>query len=575
MIELMEPPKAAVRALKPGNTLPREARVNAFCDGKVGVWKLVVSLSKGKIVSDEFLESARPMILIEEFMAMEDVVRSDARFIAACEKRGVTDMSLVCIDPWSAGNFGIAEEEGRHICHTFAWLRTREHDNLYAHPIEGVCAIVDIKTQEVLRVDDHGVVPVPMTEYNFDQKFRTDFRDDLKPLDVVQPEGVSFTVDDQRITWHDWSILAGFNAREGLTLHDISFAGRDLLYRASLAEMVVPYGSPLGGHPRKSVFDIGEYGIGKLANSLKLGCDCLGAIAYLDAWLNDWNGDPYCIENAICIHEEDYGILWKHLDLRTDRVDVRRARRLVVSSISTVGNYEYGSYWYFYLDGTIEYEIKATGILNTAACEPGNAGKYATEVAPGVVGQIHQHVFCARLDMAVDGDRNSVIECNTRAEPYDDRNPYGNAFYVEQTPLNTELAACRRADPTSQRFWTFVNSNKHNQVGGAVGYKLEPQHTLTPFIHPNSPSGKRSGFIQNHLWVTAYDPEERYPAGDFMNHSDGKRRAAGICRQGPSDRQQRYRCLACIRSASPAAAGGFSGSALRYRRLQADADRFL
>ena len=134
-----------------------------------------------------------------------------------------------------------------------------------------------------------------------------------------------------------------------------------------------------------------------------------------------------CIKNGICIHEEDYGILWKHWDFRTDRTEVRRARRLVISSISTVGNYEYGSYWYFYLDGTFELEIKATGIINTVACEPGKPEKYGVEVSPGVVGQVHQHLFCARLDMAVDGDDNAFVECDTLAEPLGPDNPYGNA----------------------------------------------------------------------------------------------------------------------------------------------------
>ena len=125
--------------------------------------------------------------------------------------------------------------------------------------------------------------------------------------------------------------------------------------------MVVPYGSPDNAHYRKNVFDVGEYGLGKLTNSLALGCDCLGSIHYLDTWISDIDGNPMCMENAICIHEEDNGILWKHWDWRTDRTEVRRSRRLVISSIATVGNYEYGLYWYFYLDGSIEFEVKATG----------------------------------------------------------------------------------------------------------------------------------------------------------------------------------------------------------------------
>ena len=123
-------------------------------------------------------------------------------------------------------------------------------------------------------------------------------------------------------------------------------------------------------------------GIGKLANSLKLGCDCLGAIQYLDCWMAGIDGEPMVIENGICIHEEDHGILWKHFDIRLETTEVRRARRLVISSISTVGNYEYGSYWYFYLDGEIEFEMKATGIINTVGCEPGRGANTGPRSPP-------------------------------------------------------------------------------------------------------------------------------------------------------------------------------------------------
>lgn len=49
----------------------------------------------------------------------------------------------------------------------------------------------------------------------------------------------------------------------------------------SLTEMVVPYAAPEFPHPRKFAFDVGEYGMGMLSNSLSLGCDCLGEIHYL------------------------------------------------------------------------------------------------------------------------------------------------------------------------------------------------------------------------------------------------------------------------------------------------------
>ena len=344
-IELLEPEKSVVRQYKPGNPIKREARVNLFKVREDGVWRLTVSLAQGKVLTSKYVQTAKPMIQLEQFTAIEDAVRAAPEFIAACKKRGIEDMSLVCIDPWSAGNFDIPGEDGRYLAHIFAWLRLRENDNLYAHPIGGLNAVVDIKTYEIIRVDDHEIIPIPEAEVNYETEFIKKPRTPYRPLNIVQPEGVSFKLDGHRLEWDRWSVLVGFNSREGLTLHDISYDGRPVAHRASLVEMVVPYGTTEKGHFRKNVFDIGEYGIGKLANSLKLGCDCLGAIAYLDAHLATMDGKVVTIENAICIHEEDAGLLWKHWDFRSNNVESRRARRLVISCIATVANYEYGLFW--------------------------------------------------------------------------------------------------------------------------------------------------------------------------------------------------------------------------------------
>ena len=79
-----------------------------------------------------------------------------------------------------------------------------------------------------------------------------------------------------------------------------------------------------------------------MANSLKLGCDCVGTIHYFDAHMVNMAGEAETIENAVCMHEEDYGTLWKHTDWRTNHCEVRRSRRLVISFFATVGNYDYG-----------------------------------------------------------------------------------------------------------------------------------------------------------------------------------------------------------------------------------------
>ncbi len=145
------------------------------------------------------------------------------------------------------------------------------------------------------------------------------------------------------------------------------------------------------------------------------------------------------MRNAICVHEEDFGILWKHTDIFNGSAQSRRQRRLVVSFFTTVGNYDYGFYWYFYLDGTIECEVKMTGVVFTAA-HPGGDYPYSTEVAPGLGAPVHQHLFSARLDMSVDGLANAVEEVDVTGLPIGPDNPYGNAIARQVTRLSSEAS---------------------------------------------------------------------------------------------------------------------------------------
>jgi primary-amine oxidase len=524
-ISLCEPTKEIVAAFRAGDTAPRLAFVCAFDRTNGQVHEARVDLAAGRVLEWRHVPNVRPRILFDDIKLVGDVARADPRFRAALARRGITDVDRVQVDPWSAGNYGLPDEEGRRISHTFCWYRSEPHDNGYAHPIEGLCAVVDLDRAEVLRIDDYGDAPVPMGNRNYAARYRHDFRTDVKPLEVVQPEGPSFTVQGNEVRWQKWRLRVGFNAREGLVLHTVGYEDggslRSILHRAALSEMVVPYAHPGGGHFRKNAFDVGEYGIGVLANSLTLGCDCLGTIHYFDAWLNDSKGDPYCIENAICLHEEDHGILWKHTDLFTGEVDVRRSRRLVLSSISTVGNYEYGLFWYFYQDGSIHFEVKATGILNTAGLRPGEAPAFGAMVSPGVYAHYHQHVFNMRLDMAIDGQRNRVVEVDTLAVPMGPDNPYGNAFTVRETVLESEQRAQRNVDFNTARLWKIASAERRNGLGQPTAYRLMALNPIPTFSNPDSMVVRRATFMTRQLWVTAFHPDEMYAAGPYPNQSGG------------------------------------------------------
>jgi len=525
MVVLNEPPKSVVLNFKDGDAIEREAFVITLDNAAGATYEAIVSLTSGSVKSWQHIPNVQPPIMLDEYFECEAAVKANPEFQEALKKRGITNTELVMVDPWSAGNYGIEDEKGQRLSRALCWVRSSPTDNGYARPIEGVIVVVDLNSMEVVKVEDYGVVALPPNPGNYAAEFIPAFRTDLKPLNIVQPEGPSFKIQGHFVCWQKWQFRIGFTPREGLVIYTVGYEDqgrvRPIFYRAALSDMVVPYGDPRPQHYRKNAFDVGEYGVGTLANSLTLGCDCLGEIYYFDAVMTNSRGKGVTIPNAVCMHEEDYGILWKHTDWRTAQTEVRRSRRLVVSFVSTVGNYEYGFFWYFYQDGTIQYEVKLTGIVNTAAAAPGETPKYGSLIAPQLNAPIHQHFFNVRLDMSVDGENNTVYEVNTEAEPLGPDNPYGNAFFAKSTPLATESEAQRIINPLSGRYWKVVNPSVLNSLGQPVGYKLVPGDNILPFAHPDSSLLKRAGFMTKHLWVTPYQPDEQFGAGDYPNQHPG------------------------------------------------------
>jgi primary-amine oxidase len=533
MVHLHEPPKAEVLAYEPGAPIERSAFLMVFDATTGATHEAVVNLTRGTLVSwvqhvTDVAPYGQPPVLVEDFFNCDKIVKADEGWRKAIKRRGLTDeeIKLVQVDPFSAGNFGFPLEAGKRVVRAVSYYRESLKDNAYSHPIEGVVAVVDLIAKRVLQlVDDEVVIPVPKKKHNYDPESLGEPRADLKPLHISQPEGPSFSVDGWQVKWQKWSFRVGFTSREGLVLHQLGFDDgsgvRPVVYRASVTEMVVPYGDPNTSHFWKNAFDCGEYGLGKLANSLELGCDCLGLIHYFDVPLVDDFGSAALMKNAVCMHEEDYGILWKHFDFRTGLHQVRRSRRLVISFFATVGNYDYGFYWYLYQDGTIQLEVKLTGIIQTAAVAPGAEYPYGGMVAEGLGGPNHQHFFCARLHMMVDGEQNSVTEHEYQPRPWGKDNPYGNVFDVTARTLSRELDACREADGRTGRFWKVINPNRRNAVGKHPGYKLMAQASPVLLAQEGSSIERRGGFASKHLWVTPYTEEERYGTGNYPNQHAG------------------------------------------------------
>jgi primary-amine oxidase len=523
-VEGREPAKPELAAWASGGALPRREAALVVLAGGV-THEAVVDLVGGRLVSFDAIPGVHAAITGDEYAESEVAVKADAGFRAALALRGVDDLELVMVDTWSVGLF---EDGSRRVGRALSWLRSDlTGDNGYARPIGGLIALVDLGTMTVIRVDDHGVLPVPEEHGDYRHGGGRPYRDDLRPIEIAQPEGSSLALDGRALSWGPWRLRVGFNPRESLTLHELAFdagdgsGARPIAHRLSIAELAIPYADTNPTVAFKNAFDIGEYGLGSYTNSLALGCDCLGEIAYLDAVVHDSQGQPVTIANAICLHEEDTGILWKHFDWRSGATDVRRARRLVISAIVTVGNYEYGLYWYLGLDGGIAFEAKLTGVLHTAGVGAGEHSTAATLVAPGVSAAYHQHFFCARLDLDVDGERNVLSEIGSYSDPPGPANPHGQTFTVRETPLASELAAQRLIDPLSARRWRVANPARLNRMGAPVAYELVPGENVALMAGEDSEFARRARFMTRHLWATPYRADERYPAGEYPNQHAG------------------------------------------------------
>jgi len=531
---LREPDKKNVLAFRYGEQFIREVSATIYDLIDHDLKYVCVDINTGDVVEvrevDLIAEGMSPYML-EEMMSSMEVTYADPDFIKAIERRGITEMERVRLIPLSGGRFGYQDEIGIRVTRVTPYLAPNAEFGTMAgcwgQPIEGIRVDIDATNGRVLRVIDNGVYPIPQEsgEIHTQEALGT-LREGLKPIVITQPEGVSFNIEGNEMSWQNWNFRIGYNAREGLTIHQVSYKDKEkvrpVLYRASVAEMVVNYGDTSASRNWINYFDAGEYQFGRFANSLKLGCDCLGEIVYKDVTFADDFGNPVTVQNGICIHEEDYGVLWKHTDpFNTEIGDVRRQRRLVVSCFLTAGNYDYGFYWHFYLDGKIELEVKANGLVVTAGSRDDDEHP-SVKIAPDLGGTPHQHLFCLRLDTMVDGVLNHVDEYEVERIHDDQTQPiWGGAFTQKVTRLKTEVQAQRMAATDQGRIWKIASGETTNRIGKAPAYVIHSAGGPLLLSHPDAPIAKRAKFATKSLWVTKYRRDENWPAGYMVNQSSG------------------------------------------------------
>ena len=509
-VALREPPKEAVIIQRVSGSIGRTAEALLFDWASSTPLRAHVDLRRRKLIRWDTLPAREPPMRVMIRRRLEEIVRKDPRWLDVLARRGIRDPALVSLLPAIGETATIPWENGRRVVRAQGF----HQEKLAAtNRIRGVRLNVDLTRGAVIELLDTVSITGPDDPDSSTPTPATTLRD--------SPADDPFSLRGTEVRWRSWRFHFGVHPRRGLELWDIRWVDdgrvRPVLYRASVSEAMASYGDPgfTVWYPR----DAGNDGLGNAQeNSAVPLSDAPAGAAYVDAVMPDEFGRPVIAARAVAIYERDGGVLWRHSRRSS------RARQLVLTSHSTIDNYDFVFNWIFGEDGGIDVEVQLTGLMlvyRMSGDEPatGRHSGSSHQVAPGVLAPSHQHFFSYRLDFDVDGAiPNRVLEMDTRSLLRSRRaNPEGLWFTMQERTLATESGAVRSPDPAANRMWRIVNPGRNNQLGEPVGYAVVPGVSAVPFAATRSGMRRQVGFLDAQLFVTPFRRDEQYAAGEFQN----------------------------------------------------------
>lgn len=542
---LREPPKAQVLAWKPGKPMPRKVDAVLLTDGKS--YEAVVDITAGKIDSYTELKNYQAPMTETEMHGFDDVLKKDPRVMEALTKRGITDTRLVTCYVTPAGYVGLPEqEEGKRI----GWGGCTYSANAkygWDREIPGIFFIVDVAGKKIVRFSDYGVVPMPPTSSLYDADGGSALPG-TQPILTSQPNGPSFTIKDGEVSWQNWKFRFRLDPRVGPVVNLVTYMDegkpRSVLYEGALSEMYVPYQDPEETWNSHVFLDAGEYfvntGSGGIIKPLQAGIDCPTYATFFSGTFFHENGTPYIRPQLACMFERVSGDpAWRHWDEDTYAISGRPTRELVFRTVATVGNYDYLFDWRFEQDASITVGVGATGILEVKAVKDQRAdGKLSANmegtdtdgkpvqfgqlVAPGTSAVDHDHYFSYRLDLDVDGTKNSLMVDKLVPFKLPDTS-LGRKWIWAMKPemIATEGDAKLNVSLDHPAMWRFSNEGVKNSLGQNTSFEIMPGETGISLLPSSEWPQKRAGFSEHSLWVTPYDPTERYVSGVYVMGSKG------------------------------------------------------
>lgn len=529
-VNLHEPPKPEVLRWRPGEPFRREAL--AIIKQGRRTFEAVVDVRGRHLISWKEVQGVEPVLISDETEGVGERVKGDPRVRAALRKRGISDLETVGCDGSSPGYFGTPEEQGRRLQRVIC-SEGRGFSNHAGHPIEGLVVVWDSEDQKILRVIDTGVVPVPRGNADYDPA-TIRARVVPGPITVAQPVH-GFQVEGNQVRWQNWQFHFRIDPRLGVVVTNVAYEDggrlRPVLYEGSLSEIFVPYQDPAEGWYHWTFLDLGEGNTWvSPASTLAPGADCPETAVFFDSVAANSRGIPQQWPRTACLFEREAGdFAWRHAEGGM-RPDSRRRRDLVLRMITTFGNYDYAVDWTFQQDGSIKVAVGATGSIEVKAVRSRTAAedvdgqdrRYGRFVAQNTVGVNHDHYFCFRLDLDVDGVENSFVKEELKTQRLESGGTPRKSVWVTETKVaKSEEEAQLRMMMEHPAIWRVVNPNVKGPLGDPVGYEIAPGHNAVSLMTDDDYPQQRAGFINHNLWVTPYRENERYAAGDYPTQSHG------------------------------------------------------
>ena len=529
---LHEPEKDKVLAWKPGDPITREADVILMRKGLVT--EVRVNVAERRVESWKEAKGVQAPIFISDVFALGELAKNDPRIQAGFAKRGIKDMATVECVALPFAYIALPEMQGHRILYG-GCSDKRGAFLSWGRPIDGLYFELDAVEKRVLKVIDEGVIPVPQSPINFEEAPAKP-RPGTKPIEINQPQGPSFQLTGDEVSWQNWHFRVRLDSRVGPVVNlarlDDGDKQRSVMYEGSMSELFVPYMDPGESWATRAFIDAGEFFPGGVLRTMQEGVDCPSNAEYLESYSVNEQGIPMVRPRIACLFETTSGNpAWRHYE--EEQVWGRPMRSLVLRSAAVIGNYDYLLDWRFEQDGSIRVGVGATGVIETKAVKEKTPGErmlqdatssedeYGNFVGENTVAVNHDHFFSFRLDLDVDGRENTLMADRLEKRELPPGTHRKSIWVVKPTVAKTERDAMMDIQMDRPTMWMFVNPNVHGPLGYPTGYEIMPGATAASLLDPDDGVQKAGAFSSHQLWVTPYKPDELYAAGVYPIQSTG------------------------------------------------------